>query len=49
MQIMKVKKKKAAYICKLDECVFHTSNNSKSVVVVSDASIKNCYNLKILE
>jgi len=37
----KNKESKAAYICKLDECVFHTSNNFKLVVIVSDASIKN--------
>ena len=36
----KNKENKAAYIYKLDECVFHVSIDSKSVVVVSDASIK---------
>ena len=34
------KKSKAAHICKLDD-VFYASTDSKSVVVISDTSIKN--------
>jgi len=32
---------KPIYIYKLNKCVFHTLTDSKSVIVVSDASIKN--------
>ena len=35
------KESKAAHICKLDECVLNTFSDSKSVIIVSDASIKN--------
>jgi len=35
----KEKESKTTHIHKLDECVFHTSKNFKSVSVVSDASI----------
>jgi len=37
----KDKESKTTHIHKLDECVFCTSNNFKSVSVVSDAGIKN--------
>jgi len=35
------KESKAAHIRKLDECVLNALSNSKSVIIVSDASIKN--------
>ena len=37
----KSKESKATHICKLDEYMFYTSNNSKLVVMVSNTSIKN--------
>ena len=42
------KESKDACIHKLDECVFHTLTNSKSVVIVSDASIKNNVTMSIM-
>ena len=41
------KENKTSHIHKLDECVFYTSNNSKSVVIVSDTSIKNNITISI--
>ena len=41
------KENKTTHIHKLDECVFYTSNNSKSVVIVSDTSIKNNITISI--
>jgi len=43
----KDKESKTTYIHKLDECVFCTSNNFKSVSVVSDAGIKNNVTMSI--
>jgi len=35
------KKSKVTHICRLDECIFKASTDFKSVVIISDTSIKN--------
>ena len=44
----KNKKSKATHIHNLDKCVFNTSTDSKPIVVVSDASIKNKVTISIV-
>ena len=41
------KESKTTHIHKLDKYIFHTSNDSKSVVIVSDANIKNNVTISI--
>ena len=41
------KDKRSAHICKLEEHVFQASTDSKTVVVISDASIKNHVTISI--
>ena len=44
----KSKESKAAYIYKLDKYMFYAFNNSKLVVIVSNASIKNNITISIM-